>query len=78
MKKRMTLTQVAKELDVSVSTAWRWVTRGVKGRRLKSFLVGGRRFVTRRALNEFLRTSDESADVLSHDDAADALQNDGI
>ena len=77
-KERLTLAQIAQEQNVSVSTAWRWTLKGVKGRRLKSFLVGGRRYVTRRDLNDFLRASDESTEVLSHEEAADALQRDGM
>jgi len=77
-KERLTLAQIAQEQDVSVSTTWRWTLKGVKGRRLKSFLVGGRRYVTRRDLSDFLRASDESTEVLSHDEAADALQSEGM
>ena len=47
---------VARENRKHVSTVWRWVLRGVKGHRLESFLVGGRRYTTREAVGRFFRT----------------------
>lgn len=38
-----------------VATVWRWATRGVKGVRLQTWTVGGRRFTTIPALEQFLR-----------------------
>jgi Protein of unknown function (DUF1580) len=38
----------------NVSTIWRWSSRGVGGIKLTTIRVGGRRYVTRRALDEFL------------------------
>ena len=38
---------------VNVSTIWRWVTRGVKGIRLETVTIGGRRFTSREALERF-------------------------
>jgi hypothetical protein len=37
-----------------VSTVWRWATRGVRGVRLKTHLIGGRRFVANADLSEFI------------------------
>jgi hypothetical protein len=38
-----------------VATVWRWATHGVRGIRLQSWSIGGRRFTTTAALEEFLR-----------------------
>jgi hypothetical protein len=35
------------------ATLWRWRTKGVRGVRLKTSMIGGRRYVTRAALREF-------------------------
>ena len=55
-----TLKQVAKHLRVHIATVYRWTLRGVRGRRLKSFLVGGRRYVDADDLVQFLRPHQES------------------
>ena len=52
---RLSLKQVAKHLRVHIATVYRWTLRGVRGRRLKSFLVGGRRYVDADDLVKFLR-----------------------
>jgi len=51
---RYSMREVAREAGVSLETVWRWTLRGVKGRRLHSFLVGGRRYVARIELEKFL------------------------
>ena len=56
----LTLKQVAKHLRVHIATVYRWTLRGVRGRRLKSFLVGGRRYVAADDLAQFLRPHQES------------------
>lgn len=38
------------------ATVWRWATRGVKGVILETVLVGGQRFTTEDALNDFLQS----------------------
>jgi hypothetical protein len=35
------------------ATLWRWRTKGVRGVRLRTSMIGGRRYVTRAALREF-------------------------
>lgn len=76
---RLTLTQVAKELDVAVSTVWRWTLHGVRGRRLRSRMIGGRRWVDRRSLTRFLEAgTEEETDTMSPDRAADILDADDI
>ncbi len=37
---RLTPNQVAKRLNVHVATIYRWTLKGVRGRRLRSFLIG--------------------------------------
>ncbi len=39
---------------MSPDTAFRWSTRGVRGVRLQTMLVGGRRMTRRRWVDEFL------------------------
>ncbi len=39
---------------VSVPTLWRWVLNGVKGVKLESMLIGGRRYTSREACQRFM------------------------
>ena len=55
-----TFSQVAKLARVSTSSVWRWHLTGVKGRKLDSFLLGGRRYVTRQQLEKFCSHISES------------------
>ena len=52
----LTLAEAAKTLPhrVDGSTLWRWWKRGIKGVTLRLEIIGGRRFVSRDALREFL------------------------
>ena len=52
----VTLKEVASQLRVHISTVHRWALRSVRGRRLKSHLIGGRRWVLLSDLNEFLHS----------------------
>lgn len=49
----------------TIGTLWRWITRGIRGGevRLDSMCVGGRRFVTRQAINEFLAHCGQAAEA---------------
>lgn len=38
-----------------VATVWRWATKGVRGVRLATVIIGGRRMVTPAALEDFLQ-----------------------
>lgn len=40
-----------------VSTLWRWCLKGCKGVRLKSICIGGKRFVTMTAIEQFIEGS---------------------
>lgn len=48
----------------NISTLWRWATKGVRGIRLATVIIGGRRMVTPRALEDFLQrlNADQPAD----------------
>lgn len=56
----ITLAEVAEHVPrrngrrIHYSTVYRWVTKGAKGRRLESILVGGVRYTTVEAVGRFL------------------------
>ena len=50
----MTLNQVAQHCGVNWSTVKRWVTDGVKGRKLKYIQLGGRTLITPDAFASFI------------------------
>jgi len=56
---RLTLNAAARMIGVHVSTLHRWRQRGVRGKKLKTHLVGGRRYVLTRDLEAFV-TDDKS------------------
>ena len=74
--------QVARELRVHVSTLHRWSTSGVRGRTLRTRLVGGRRYVDLDQLKIFLAA--ESCSLTGQSDnerkrrAQDVLDSFGI
>lgn len=72
---RLSMAEVARELQVHITTVWRWASKGVRGRRLGTVAVGGRRFVLRRQLDEFLAVTpaDASLDRNRRADAAGEL-----
>ncbi|MCA9236978.1 MAG: DUF1580 domain-containing protein [Planctomycetales bacterium] len=51
---RLTLPALARREGVNPSTAWRWALRGVRGARLQTFAVGGRRYTTAEAFARFV------------------------
>ena len=57
----LTPTQVAKKLGVHVGTVHRWLYGGVRGRKLNSVLVGGRRRILDQHLSEFLQLGNQAA-----------------
>lgn len=84
---RITITAAARDIfSVAPETAWRWTLRGVRGVKLQSFVVGGRRFTTRDACDRFLAalngaTSPEPVPTAVQsraDAAAQALDRAGI
>lgn len=58
---RLTLTEVAEQLAVHPKTVQRWALRGVRGKQLRSSLVGGRRYVLPSDLEKFLDDSTASS-----------------
>jgi hypothetical protein len=60
---RYAVNDVARRVGVHTATVWRWILTGVRGQRLRSYTVGGRRYVLRRDLETFLSPDDESANV---------------
>jgi len=56
---RLTFRQAAGRVNVHVATIWRWTLTGVKGRKLPTFLIGGRRFILSADLDAFLAGSQE-------------------
>ena len=64
------------------ATVWRWATKGVRGVKLATIIIGGRRMVTPQALEDFLialnadnPVSDSPADVSRRaKEASEALE----
>lgn len=55
------------------ATVWRWCTKGVRGVRLETVMIGGRRMVTPQSLDEFLRQlNSDSTAIQVHDDTESA------
>lgn len=51
---RLSMSEGARRVGVSTATFWRWALRGVRGRRLPTILVGGRRWVLLTDVEAFL------------------------
>jgi hypothetical protein len=66
----LTLTEAAKLLPGRPSThlLWRWRTSGVRGVKLETVLVGGRRYTNRSALERFIErtTAAEIGEPVPH------------
>jgi len=60
---RYSLIQIANLLHVHPSTVWRWISVGVRGRKLRSFLLGGRRAIYSCDLRQFLANDELSTHV---------------
>jgi hypothetical protein len=69
---RLTMTQAARLLRVHVTTAWRWALRGARGRRLRTVLIGGRRWILKTDLVAFLNADGDQVvdDVVDERHAA--------
>jgi hypothetical protein len=59
----LTIPQAAARLPgrVSVASIYRWMQRGIRKVRLSTVLIGGRRFVSLRALEEFIAATTAAA-----------------
>jgi hypothetical protein len=51
---RYSVSATTRKLQVHISTTWRYLLHGVRGKKLKSYLVGGRRYILHRDLVDFL------------------------
>jgi hypothetical protein len=51
---RYSVSEAARMLRVHVATVWRWILHGVRGKKLLSVIIGGRRYVLDRDLQAFL------------------------
>ena len=60
-EKRITLNTLAQQQDVSSATIWRWAQRGVRGVRLETFAIGGRRYTTKEAFERFVERTTQAA-----------------
>jgi hypothetical protein len=68
---RRSLSQLAAYLNVHLATTWRWTLKGVKGRKLRTVMVGGRRFVLQSDLDKFLAQDQPSSPSPDRDRRAD-------
>lgn len=59
---RLSITQLAKRENVNASTIWRWVQKGVRGCRLETVLVGGKRQTSVEAFARFVDATTAAAD----------------
>ena len=53
-ERRLSPSHICRELEISAATVGRWFGKGVRGVRLESIVVGGRRYTTREALQRFV------------------------
>lgn len=53
-ERKLSLTDLAQREGVNVCTCWRWAKRGVRGVKLETYNVGGRRWTTEEAFARFV------------------------
>lgn len=58
---RLTMGELARQEELNPCTIWRWTGRGVKGVRLETFSIGGRRFTTQQAFQRFVAATTAAA-----------------
>jgi hypothetical protein len=70
---------------LALTTVFRWALRGCRGTRLETFLVGGQRYTTREALDQFIAAINErpAAGLLTQpcqhqDDVEATLKREGL
>lgn len=68
----LTLEQAARSLPghVAPSTIWRWYRKGVRGVRLETIVIGGKRLTSSEALGRFAAASTAASELASTTDAA--------
>lgn len=57
---RLTLSQLARAQGVSPATTWRWTIKGVRGVKLESLAVGGRRVTSAEAFERFIAATNSN------------------
>jgi len=67
LPERFTSREVATQLQVHIATVHRWTLRGVRGRKRRSHLIGGRRFVYASDLEEFLNSGPTANEPATQD-----------
>jgi excisionase family DNA binding protein len=65
-KEHFSISQLASILDVSAASVWRYVRRGIRGRPLPSFRIGGRRRVARADLLAWLEAINDDRGQADH------------
>jgi hypothetical protein len=60
---------------VSAATWWRWATKGVRGVRLETVALGGRRYTSAEALARFTRALNSETRAAIEPASADPLRN---
>jgi len=61
-EERISLTQLAQELNVAAPTIWRWWRKGIREVKLETYLLGGRRQTSRAAVTRFIERTSASSD----------------
>lgn len=67
LERLLTITAAAravKPAGVNSATCWRWIQRGVRGVKLETVLIGGRRYTSEEALGRFFARTTAAADGL--------------
>ncbi len=58
---RLSLSELARREGVSIPTTWRWAQRGVRGVKIETFAIGGRRYTTTEAFQRFVEATTAAA-----------------
>jgi hypothetical protein len=58
---RLTLSQLARAQGVNTATTWRWALKGVRGVKLESLAIGGRRITSQEAFERFIASTNPQA-----------------
>ncbi|MCA9259302.1 MAG: helix-turn-helix domain-containing protein [Planctomycetales bacterium] len=73
LSRALSVPEVARKLRRDKATVYGWVSSGVRGVRLRSILVGGRRFVMPEAVEEFVAQLSAALDQAAEDDEREDL-----
>ena len=60
-EERISLTKLAQQEDVSIPTPWRWAMRGIRGIKLETLQIGGRRYCTQESFARFVEATTRAA-----------------